>query len=54
MSESKKKSALLVRLSESQNAYIEKLAIEQGESKSSIVRQIIAKHQKIESLGVVQ
>jgi hypothetical protein len=43
------KPSLLVRLSESQLAFIERLAQEQGDSKSSIVRQIISKYQKLEA-----
>lgn len=47
MTTSEKKASVLVRLPDSLMLYIEKLAEEQGDSKSSIVRQIIIQHQKL-------
>jgi predicted DNA-binding protein len=49
MTNSKKMQSLLVRLPDWQHEYIEKLAEETGDSKSSIVRQIIFKHQRPEN-----
>lgn len=49
MTDSKKKVAVLVRISESQNEYIEKVAEQQGgSSKSEVIRQMIAQVQKLE------
>jgi hypothetical protein len=49
MTDSKKKVAVLVRISESQNEYIERVAEQQGgSSKAEVVRQIIAKAQTSE------
>ena len=50
MKDSKKKAAVLVRLPDSLMLYIEKLAEEQGDSRSSIVRQIIKQHQRLSEL----
>ena len=51
MTDSQKMQALLVRLPGWQHEYIERLAKERGDSKSSIVRQIIFKHQKLAESG---
>lgn len=49
MTDSKKKVAVLVRISESQNEYIERVAEQQGgSSKSEAIRQMIAQVQKLE------
>lgn len=49
MIDSKKRVAVLVRISESQNEYIERIAERQGgSSKSEVIRQIIAQVQKLE------
>jgi outer membrane protein assembly factor BamA len=49
MTDSKKKVAVLVRISESQNEYIEKVAEQQGgSSKAEVIRQIIAKAQMLQ------
>lgn len=47
MSDIKKKVAVLARLTESQNQFIEKLAAERGDSKSSVIRFIVTEYQRI-------
>jgi hypothetical protein len=47
MSDTKKKVAVLARLTESQNEFVEKLATERGDSKSSVIRFIVTEYQRI-------